>query len=249
MSERKLSDEQRRNIADRYIAGESRRDLATEYSVSQTTVRKVLTTLNARRPPPPPATSRDLVEFKSRARSILWRQEHSAEKTTYKAWENRVASLASPEGGGMTENQAVIRASKEFPCLARLFREYDVSAYDPNPESHPTIQHFGRPVTMSDIVCEGKDQSYRDSLRWAIDAAGAFLRTGRNPAICPCDAAWYVYKQALDEPKDFLAKVGQIESKGDQGDESQRSARKAGNRSISEIDLMLAELTPSEPDA
>jgi hypothetical protein len=246
MAERKLTDEQVQEIGRRFAAGETQDDLAKEFSVTRTTIFRKLMALGVKRIPPPKATSHDMMEFQSRARSILWRQDHSKEKPTYAAWEARVKALESPDGGGMTHNQAVIRASKEWPCLSRLFREYNVTDFDPNPDSHPAIQQWGKPAIQQEVVCEGREQSYRDSLRWAIEAAGTYLRTGRQPSLCPCDAAWYLFKQAVDEPKDFLAKVGQIESKGDSESEERRNARKDGKRSVAELDSMLAEIELEE---
>lgn len=245
-----LTDQQREEIAQRYVAGDGVGALSREFSVCDKTIRRVIQNLKAKRPPAQisRAAGRDLVEFAQRAKSILWRQDTGTDekRVTYHRWKDRVAALESQDGGGLTHNQAVVRASKEFPCLTRLFREYDVSEYDTNPESHPQIVHFGHTpgaaFASTQIICEGIEQSYRESLRWAIEAAGAYLRTDQQPTTCPCDAAWYLYRQAIEEPKDFLAKVGQIESKGDAESEERRSFRKAGQRSVQEIDAMLSEL-------
>jgi hypothetical protein len=96
------------------------------------------------------------------------------------------------------------------------------------------------------VECKGLKQTYRDSLRWAIEAAGKWKGEKEKPTICPCWTAWYLYEQAIDDPKDFLGKVGQVESKGDADSEAQQSARLAGARSVAEIDGMLAELEIEE---
>jgi hypothetical protein len=182
--------------------------------------------------------NKDLNDFASRVRSVLWRQDSGDEKKTYEDWKARVSDLESATGAGMTHNEALVRASKEYPCLTRLFREYDVAEFDPNPESHPQIQHFGqKPAIVA--TSDGKEQSYRENLRWAIETAGTYLRTGKHPATCPNDAAWYLYRQAIEEPKDFLSRVGQVESKGDNEAEEQRLSRKSGQRSLAEINEML----------
>ncbi|MFA5186688.1 MAG: hypothetical protein WC551_09450 [Patescibacteria group bacterium] len=181
---------------------------------------------------------KDLNEFASRVRSVLWRQDNGEEKKTYDHWKDRVASLESSDGAGMTHNEALVRASKEYPCLTRLFREYDVSEFDPNPDSHPQIKHFGHQPKIT-ATSEGKEQSYRENLRWAIESAGTYLRTGKHPETCPNDAAWYLYRQAIEEPKDFLGRVGQVESKGDSEAEQQRIDRKSGQRSLAELNEML----------
>jgi len=242
----KLNDEQCQQIAARFVAGEAQRDLAKEFGVCKQTVQDTLSRLGAKRAKPSKASPRDMIEFAQRAKSITWRQDKSKERPTYHSWKDRVEALESKDGGRLTHNQAIVRASKEFPCLNRLFREYNVVDFDPNPESHPAIQHWGQPATAESVFCEGKEQTYRESLRWAIDAAGRQARTGEQPASCPCDAAWYLYRQAVDEPKDFLAKLGQIESKPDAEAQGRQSIRKESGRSIKEIDSFLKELTQQE---
>lgn len=248
MADPKLTDEQREEVARRHVAGETMDDLAKAFGVVKQTIHRICKQRGAVRDPakPAPANAIEVTQFTKRVRSVLWRQDNGADKKTYDAWSARVAALESPDGGGYTKTQAVVRASKEFPCLHRLFREYDLTAYDPNPDSHPTIQTFGKPVTEITVMNEGIEQSYRESLRWAIDAAGEYLNTGKQPATCPCNAAFFLYRQALGEPRDFLAKLGQIEIKADVESEAIRSARKAGNRSVAEIDAMLDELDQAE---
>ena len=50
---RKLSDEQCKEIADRYLKGEEQRDLAKVYGVAHTTIRTALTRLGVKRPRKP----------------------------------------------------------------------------------------------------------------------------------------------------------------------------------------------------
>jgi hypothetical protein len=92
--------------------------------------------------------------------------------------------------------------------------------------------------------CADKEQSYRENLRWAINAAGEFLRSGKRPAICPNNSAWYLFVQATKDPKDFLGRVGQIESKGE--DDSDKELRVSTKHSIEEIELFLQELQQGE---
>jgi len=188
-----------------------------------------------------PKTNRNIVEFEKRVKSTLWRQEPGKEKKSYDAWKARVNELVDVANAGYTHPQAVVQASKDYPCLARLFREYDLSTFDPNPDSHPATSG-GNSDNGKVVVCKNEKLTYRQSLQWAITAAGAFLRTGEQPIECPCDAAWYLYEQARAEPKDFLGKVGQVESKGAGESEDVKNARKSGRRSIAEIDSMLAVL-------
>ncbi len=192
----------------------------------------------------PLAVSRVVTEFAKRVKSALWRQDTGKERPRYEAWIKKVAELESSEGAGYSHAQAIVQASKDYTCLFRLFREYDLTAFDPNPDSHPQIRKFGQPAgkNSDEVICEGKKQPYRVSLNWALDAAGTFRRTGNDPVSCPCDAAWYLYELAKDEPKDFLGKVNQVEMKGDSESEDSKNAKKSGRRSIVEIDAMLAEL-------
>ncbi len=183
-----------------------------------------------------------MAEFAKRVRSILWRDDPGKVKGTYNAWQSKVEFLQSQ---GHTKQQAVLMASKEYPLLHRLWREYDLREYDPSPESHPALyaSAVAKDIKQAGgVVCEGKQQSYRDSLNWAIEAAGKYIRTGQSPVSCPCDAAYYLYDQAVKEPKDFLGRLGQVESKG-VGNEPDSDIRRAGRRSLREIEEFLKGLT------
>jgi len=188
-------------------------------------------------------TRLNLTEFAKRVRSTLFRQDKDHE--SYTKWDERVKYLRSPEGGKFNKNQAVIQASKDFKCLYRIFREYDLKEFDPNPGSHPEIYWASdlEDLTPKDkITCEHKDYTYKQSLQWAIDAAGKFARTGEKPSTCPCDTAYYLYQQAVSEPKDFLGRVGQIESKAVGEDAETKDMKRSGKRTIKEIESMLVEL-------
>lgn len=248
-----LSGEEKLDIADRVRAGDKLQDIANDYGVSKTTIAKHAKNLGAQRPVDPKVAKAvvdggDVREFEKRAKSILWRQESGKEHPTYDAWKARIELLMGTDGAGYTKSQAIIQASKDFPCLHKLFREYDTREFDPNPDSHAQIQKFGSPIENAEATCEGIQQSYRDSIRWAITAAGHYLRMKAHPTSVPCDAAWYLYCQAIDSPKDFMSKVGQIEAKADAEYEAERTSRKAGSRSIEEIDNMLASLSEDEDE-
>lgn len=237
----KLSDDDKIGIVERHVLGESQCALAKEFKVSQTTISKVIKRAGKSRPPAKPTTS--IVEFAKRARSILWRQD-GKEKGTYKRWEELVEGFKA--GGGMNPHQAIVQASKDFPCLKQLFREYNVGANDPHPESHPDIQHFGQPNLMGSVENEGRPLGHRENLAWAIDTAGKTLRTGEEPTSCPNDAAYYLYRQACDDPKDFFGKFTQVDIRGGDEGEEQRLARKSGKRSIEDINKMLESLVETE---
>ena len=249
MPNEKITDAQRKEIASKFMAGVLKAKIAEEYGITIGTVGRTCKKLQAVRPSPRPATISDVAKFASQARSILWALDDGSgsEHKIYYAWEARIAALSSEDGGGMNKNSAIIRASKEYPALKQLFREYDVRAFDPNPTSHPAVHHYGDRDVVS-VECENIKQSYRENLNWAIQAAGATSRTGKQPESCPCDAAWYLYEQAIKDPKDFLGKVSQVEAKGDSESEDRRRGRLASERSLAEIDGMLAELEVQEED-
>ena len=84
----------------------------------------------------------------------------------------------------------------------------------------------------------GVQQTHRENLQWAMNAAGEFMRTGQSPVKCPNNSAWFLYVQAVDEPKDFLAKVTSVESKADDG-ESTRQVKESTKNSLEEINAFL----------
>lgn len=235
----KLSKEQRQEIVEKTKAGATIRELAAEYGVAESTIKTIRSVYGARRPAAVRTACENFVEFQKRAHKILWRQDQGKERPTFEKFKARVAELQSADGGGYNHKQAVVRACKEYPCLHRLFREYDVRKYDPNLESHPEVRHFGPKEEGHSVLNEKKDQSYRENLAWAMQAAGEFLRTGEYPVTVPNDAAYYLFIQASENPKDFLSRVGQVESKMDGTLEEQRLSKRAGNRSIAELDAML----------
>ncbi len=250
-----LTEEQRTELCELYRVGKTYDELAELFGCNRSTVGRILKEGKVERSPDAPkktrpsaATGSQVKLFASRVKSILWRQDVTTEKKAYKEWSERVEWLSSKEGGGYTRSQAVIRASKEYPCLERLFGEYDVSEFDPNPESHPRIVH-PRPegiLNFEEIVCHDVKQSYRDSLRWAIEAAGAKLRLNRLPETCPNDTAFYLFRQAIEEPKDFMQKISQMELKVDKEDEALQNSRRSSKRSVEEIDSYLEELEIEE---
>lgn len=182
-------------------------------------------------------------EFVSAARKILWRI-HPHLHTEYHEWNSLVQRLQSTRK--YTRYQAMVQASKDFECLHDLFGCYDLSLHDPDPSSHGDLAAIAKARKEAArgnapgvaIKSEGVSQSHRQNLTWALEAAGRFLRTAEEPAKCPNDAAYYLYRRAIEEPKEFLAKVTQTESKvkTDDGDE------RAGKRSIRELGEMLETL-------
>jgi hypothetical protein len=131
------------------------------------------------------------------------------------------------------QRQEILRRFAAGEQQRTLAREYGVS---------PSLVRKLCSIKEADSIAtsEGKEQTYRESLNWALLSAGEFLRTGVRPTVCPNDAAWFLYTQAVSEPKDFMAKVAQVE-KGEDG-EAARQCRKNAQRSIEELDAMLSEL-------
>ena len=243
----KLTDEQKVEIVTRHDLGETQAALAKEFKVGATTISKVVKkagnkgAIRGPRTTATPATS--MIEFAKRCRSILWRLD-GKEKGTYNKWQVRVNELK--KDSSYSQQQAIVQAAKDFPALKRLFREYDTGEFDPNPDSHPDIHRWGKPAPMEGIENEKKDLSFRENLSWAIATAGKFLRTGDAPTSCPNDEAYFLYRQACEQPKEFLGKFTQVEARTDDGSEEARLAKKSGKRSIDEIEEMLSTLGEHE---
>ena len=182
-------------------------------------------------------------EFAKAARKILWRL-HPHLHTEYHEWNSAIHKIRSTHD--YTYYQAIVQASKDFEPLLQLFANYNVSEHDPEPGSHGDIAILLEAKRAEEAEYEDKgivrseetDQSHRENLTWALEAAGRFLRTKEEPVSCPNDAAYYLYRRAIDEPKEFLAKVTQLEMKAKVDDGTQ----KAGAKSISELGMMLEEL-------
>ncbi len=243
-------------ICDRWQAGDTMTSIARDHGVGAQKIKKILSELNAldrvkeqpKKLPIRPGNGTDLKEFTKTARSILWRQDTGGDHPAFEKWQNRIAELASDNGGGLAKGQAIVRASKDFKCLHRLFREHDVSGYDPHPKSHPDIEHWGKTNKVKnaeEVVVYGWEAfDYRGNLRWAMEAAGAYLQTHKHPVSAPNGTAWFFYRQAIDEPKDFMTKFGQMEQKAGDGGES--DLRKETRRSIDEIHEQLEQLEEVE---
>jgi hypothetical protein len=95
------------------------------------------------------------------------------------------------------------------------------------------------------VQSEGKIQSYRENLQWAMDAVGNFMRTEIEPKTCPNDAAWFLYQQAKSEPKDFMSKIASMESKIDQSEE-EKTAHLGSRKTLAEIEAFLEGLDDGE---
>jgi len=236
---------QREEIASRYGEGESCTALAKEFGIVAGSVLGYAHQRGIYRERVVCNTDPIVLKFARRVRSVLWRQD-GRDKKTYNAWASIVRELTDPDGIAMNRNIAIVKAAKEFPCVHKLFKEFNVADYDNDPKSHPEIEHFGGadpdmtdPSGGNKVRSDNKKQSYRENLAWAMASAGEFMRTGETPAACPNDSAWYLYIQACKSPKDFCQRVAQVESKGSEENAGEVASAR---RSISELDAMLEEL-------
>jgi hypothetical protein len=240
-------------ICDRWQAGDTMKAIAKDYQVNPKTIRSLLDKLNAYdrvKGSPGAGSGTDVKAFLKAARSILWSHDGGKEHTSYKEYEERVKNLQDDDGGGLTKSEAIVRAAKEHKCLHPLFREYNIAAFDPNPESHPNIKQWGDTKGMSlanaKVEFTGEEYNYQDCLRWAMEAAGSFMNTGEHPKTAPSGSAWFFYQQAIAEPKDFMAKFGQMEAKADDGSSEREKIRRDTDRTIEEIHEQLNELKKEE---
>ncbi|MCW4048269.1 MAG: hypothetical protein NWE89_00900 [Candidatus Bathyarchaeota archaeon] len=244
MADPKLTDDDRRMIAARVQNGETRSALAKEYDVAVGTIRKAIDRVQAGKMPTPGMPPVSIVEFRSRARKILWRLNTGKEKVQYDRWKAMCKDLKGQDG--MSADQAIVQASKSFDALKPLFATCDVSALDPNPGSHADIVHYKEDSDRLTTKCLDKKLSNQDNLKWAIEAAGKFLGERIEPEECPNWAAYYLYNQARSDPNNFTGKYLTTVSKIDD-DKDDELRRRAGKRAVAEINEMI-EILNQKPE-
>lgn len=178
-------------------------------------------------------------KFESEAKKLLWAKSLAPgnKHPDYDNWKTRIAEITSQKK--ISRLEAVLIASKECTCLAPLMNEYDFESYGIVGSLNITEGSVG-------LVCLNKKQSYRDNLRWALNAAGEHQRSRVPPAECPNNSAWYLYTQAIQDPKDFLHKLGQVESKVLESERDLEDTKRQSKRSITELDEQLATLEEEE---
>ena len=81
-----------------------------------------------------------------------------------------------------------------------------------------------------------------------MEAAGEFASHGKEPLMCPSKGAYFLYIQAKENPKEFMTKLGQVESRIDPEAERSEGVRKSSRRSVAEINEMLDELLNEGPE-
>ena len=230
-------------IVARYEDGEPIKDIAVFFDVHEVTIRNWLKKVGKHgRIDHPVLKSREIRKFTSAARSILFRMDPTDHYNFY-AWRKRVEFVEKEHSH--SRGEAILRASKEWVELHALFYNYDVKHLDKDPESHPAIKFKkeweDRPKfkdERAEIENESIKQCYSDNLEWAMEAAGEFLRTGITPKKCPNDKAYFLYKEAIGNSKEFLMRFTQLE-KGKAGDDKGDAIRRKGQTSIDEINSML----------
>jgi len=119
------------------------------------------------------------------------------------------------------------------------------------PIGRPIQSHDDRPTEDFDplktqlvynpISSEDKKQSYREDLLWACHAAGQKLRTGNRPNSCPNDKAFFLYQLACENPKDFMTKFSQMETK-EKDDADTRKSKKSTQFMLDEVESQLEAL-------
>ena len=190
----------------------------------------------------------NLRDFASNARRILWRFSRARGKhVLYDTWKARVKEFR--ERHSCSYESAVVQASKEVGCLGKLFQKYNVEEFDKYPNSHPHItkykQHSAAEKDSPKAVSENIEQSYKENLSWAISAAGEHKRTNVPVRRCPNDEAFFLYQQALEDPKGFLARFSTAEAKITDTDASDRLSTK---RATDEIDGLLSTILDDDPE-
>jgi hypothetical protein len=129
--------------------------------------------------------------------------------------------------------EAICKLAEDYHCTEKTVKRH--------------VQRGMRSEMEVTIPSEGKQQSYRQNLNWALEAAGRFIRTKDEPESCPNDAAFFLYTQAVAEPKDFMAKVSTLE-KGSE-DQSDREEKRSTRKSLAEIEAFLEKLSDEEKQA
>jgi len=188
-----------------------------------------------------------IAKFISKARSILWALDN--EHKAYHEWEACIVKVMKRHE--CKRYQAVVQVSKDYKQLKDLFTIYDVKEYDPTLgvehgkwDVHSTDKQKAKAI----VKCLEEDTPYREQLRWALATAGEFISSGKEPLTCPCWGAYYLYDQARENPKEFMAKLGQAESKIDAEAERNAGTKKSSRRNVEEIGEMLDLLLYDEPE-
>ena len=142
------------------------------------------------------------------------------------------------------------RLNLPVAAIEEMKRRYDRGESIPDLaisyNAHPrTIRRYVCP-TIKRVKSEGIKQTYRENINWALSTAGEFLRTEVEPETCPNDAAFFLYQQAIDDPKDFMAKVAAIEKSAE--DSADNTVKVSTKKTLSEIESFLERLEENGQD-
>ncbi len=137
------------------------------------------------------------------------------------------------------EGMTAAALAKDFQVPANLIRRYLRERNVTRGRGRTKRKPGAAAANLGECLSEGRQLSHRENLAWAVDAAGECLRTGRQPTKAPNNAAFFLYRQAVESPKEFLTKLNQLEVKRTERD---ASLKRACRMAIEEIDEMLASL-------
>lgn len=154
----------------------------------------------------------------------------------------QIAQVVEQQKLGATQKELAVAFNVSAQTIAKYIKralENPAEEIPRNPDDYDSIK--------VDIVSTNTDLPFRDNFLWAIQTAGHKLRTGQLPKNCPNDSAFFLFRQACDDPKGFLQKFAQIESKNSENKE-EKEAQKAGKRSIEEIEEQLQILNDIETE-
>lgn len=231
-------------ICECYAWGDSRKEIRDKFHVSEDTLRRYIESRGLKMNYGAFASylrkneNRKLREFLQAIRYKLW----STDRKEYDQWKRRKNELF--QVGSMREEEAYVAAAKEFPMLKEVFDTYNYSKWDSSLVCTPDDK-AKQLMEEREIKIEGRELSYRENVAWALNAIGVYKRTTMGPATCPNDSAYWLYLQALNDPKSFLDKVNSMEMKV-MSSSTKEQSKELAQRSMEEIEDMLEELAISE---
>lgn len=238
---RKLTEENIKEIVERNLKGETQTGLAEKFNVSRGTIGKHLIRECKKR-----EIKEKREELQQEMESLDVQEE--AAKNFIPSGDNsaRTRTPASREASvrTLTAQIASIKKSVEtkLPPLS-IDESVVVSNKDDGAKKfrNKKLEEAARSKKITEeiskIICLNVEQPFRQNLLWAIKAAGLYNRTEKGPEECPNDTAFFLYKQACDNPKDFLGRFASVESKINDEDDS--VLEKESKKTVAEIEEFL----------
>jgi hypothetical protein len=149
-------------------------------------------------------------------------------------------TIIACEKDGMSRRDAIVHASDAFSYLHPLLSDL----YEAEDDAERKRAEKEENASISGIKVGRKRQPYIQNVRWAVKAAGNTRLNGIKPKQCPNYIAWYLYEQALDEPTKFTTILNAVETKQKENkDEFKEQIKRDSEKSISQINKLLAEIT------